>query len=242
MSAGGAHQSGRRAGHRGALMAAAERPNLYVEGPDDVHVVHHLLFRHGFDCPVGGDRRPHHEFAENVPEITWSGDRDAVLAAIGPAVRVSNDRSVGFVLDADENPGGRWHAVCGQLGEFGLALPGEIPNEGFVTDIPGSRARVGVWLMPDNQRTGALEDFLQDLVEGDDPLLPLARTSTAEATERGATFREVDRRKAVLHTWLAWQEVPGLPYGAAVKAQYFRVDSPSAVAFVDWYKRVFPGD
>ena len=221
-------------------MAAVERSSLYVEGPHDVHVVHHLLLRHGFECPISGDRRPQREFAGNAPEITSAGDKDAVLAAMGTAARVSNDRSVGFVLDADGQPGDRWNAVRDRLAEFGLELPGEIPNEGFVADIADSQARVGVWLMPDNQRSGALELFLQDLVEDDDPLLPLAELSTAEAAESGATFPEVDCRKAVLHTWLAWQRVPGLPYGAAIKARYFRVDSPAALAFVEWFKRLFP--
>ena len=186
-----------------------------------------------------GDKRPQRRFAANVPEITPAGDKDSVLAAIGTAARVSNDRSVGFVLDADEKPRDRWHAVCDRLGEFGLELPDEIPNEGFVADIVDSQARVGVWLMPDNQRTGALEHFLQDLVEDNDPLHSLAETSTAEVKESGATFPEVDRRKAVLHTWLSWQKEPGLPYGAAIKARFLRDDSPAALTFVEWYRSVF---
>ena len=109
------------------------------------------------------------------------------------------------------------------------------------TDVAEFGARVGVWLMPDNQRTGALEHFLQDLVDDNDPLYPLAETSTAEAKGSGATFPEVDRRKAVLHTWLAWQEEPRTcPTARRSKARYFRNDSPAALAFVEWYRRVFP--
>ena len=66
-------------------MAAVERSSLYVEGPHDVHVVHHLLLRHGSDCPISGDKRPQRRFAANVPEITPAGDKDSVLAAIGTA-------------------------------------------------------------------------------------------------------------------------------------------------------------
>ena len=221
-------------------MPTIVRSNLHVEGPNDVHVVHHLLLRHGFDCPIRGDKRPQHEFAESVPEITPAGDKDAVLATIKTAVPVSNDRSVGFILDTDENPRSRWRAVCDRLEVFGLQLPDEIPNEGFVVDVEDFRARVGVWLMPDNQRAGALEHFLQDLVADNDPLLPLAESSTAQAMARGAEFAEIHRQKAVLHTWLAWQEVPGRPYGTAIQARYFRDDSPAALAFVAWYRRVFP--
>ena len=48
-----------------------------------------------------------------------------------------------------------------------------------------------------------------------------------------------DSDKAVLHTWLAWQQVPGLPYGTAMRARYFRDDSPAAQAFVSWFRTVF---
>lgn len=221
-------------------MPTLERSNLHVEGPNDVHVVHHLLLRHGIDCPIRGDKRPQHEFADSVPELTAAGDKDAVLATIETAVPVSNDRSVGFILDTDENPRVRWRAVCNRLEGFGLELPDEVPNEGFVADVEDFRARVGVWLMPDNQRSGALEHFLQDLVPDNDPLLLLAESSTEQAKTCGATFAEIHSRKAVLHAWLAWQEKPGLPYGRAIQARYFSIDSPAALAFVDWYRRLFP--
>ena len=220
-------------------MPTVERSKLHVEGTDDVHVVKHLLLRHGIDCPTKRENRPQHEFDPNVPEISAAGDKDAVLAAIGTAVPVSNGRSVGFVLDADEEPQDRWSAVCGRLRVFGLDLPDEIPPEGFVDDVAEFGACVGVWLMPDNQREGALEGFLEDLVDDEDPLLPIAETSTADALAKGARFPEGKHRKAVLHTWLAWQEDPGLPYGSAIKAKFFRDDSTAAQAFVGWYRRVF---
>ena len=48
-----------------------------------------------------------------------------------------------------------------------------------------------------------------------------------------------DVDKAVLHTWLAWQEEPGLQYGTAMRARFFRDDSPAAQAFVTWFCAVF---
>ncbi len=102
------------------------------------------------------------------------------------------------------------------------------------------RTRVGVWLMPDNQQEGTLEDFLRTLVKEANPLLPHARESTTQAKSRhGANYRNVDEKKAVLHAWLAWQSEPGLPYGTAIRAQYFRPDSPVAERFVAWFRRVF---
>ena len=221
-------------------MPTVERSRLHVEGRDDVHVVKHLLLRHDIDCPIEKDSRPVREFAPSVPEIRGAHDRNAVLDSIEPAVRVSNGRSVGFLLDSDGEPRDRWRAVCDRLRVFALYLPDEIPPEGFVVDVAEFRARVGVWLMPDNRREGAVEQFLEDLVDDEDALFPIAERSTAEARRSGAELPAADHRKAVLHTWLAWQKAPGLPYGTAIKAQFFRDDSPTALAFADWYRQVFP--
>lgn len=209
-------------------MATPERSMLYVEGTDDIHVVKHLLHRHGID-------------ASNVPEIQKTDGREALLSMIKTAVQVSNGRSVGFVLDADDKPQDRWCAVRGRLLEFDPGLREEMQTDGYVTDVAKYKARIGVWLMPNNQRTGALEQFLEDLVPEDDLLLPIARSSTENALANRAKFPEAKRSKAVLHAWLAWQEDPGLPYGSAINAQFFRHDSPAAQAFVAWYKRLFPG-
>ena len=93
--------------------------------------------------------------------------------------------------------------------------------------------------MPDNRRAGALEEFLRDLVDTGDSLLAIADRSTHHAKEEGAHFPVSAMSKAVLHTWLAWQERPGLPYGSAIRARYFGHDSAAALAFVEWFKRVF---
>ncbi len=208
---------------------------LHVEGKDDVHAIGHLLLRHDIDCksvPVcikhcGGE------------EDDIAGGVKRLLAGMQIDVKASTGRSVGFVLDADEVPGDRWRAVRDRLKPVGLTLPNEIPTAGFVDEASNIKVRVGVWLMPDNRRSGALEEFLQDLVENKDSLLPLANESTRHAKEQGARFPDSAQRKAVLHAWLAWQETPGLPYGSAIRARYFGRDSAAALAFVEWFKRVF---
>lgn len=63
--------------------------------------------------------------------------------------------------------------------------------------------------------------------------------SAHEAHQRGARCKPVDHLKSALHTWLAWQEEPGLPFGTALRAQVFRHDSEDALRFVAWFNRLF---
>lgn len=213
-------------------MAQVEKHSLRVEGKDDIHVIKNLLKRHGINGSFV-------EIRDSGPVDQGAGGVDSLLAGMGVAVKASNGRSVGFVLDADNAPDERWEAVRQRLSRIGLEPPAEIPEDGFVGDSAEFQARVGVWLMPDNQRSGALEDFLKDLIDREDRLIQLAATSTENAKEHGAAFSVAHQGKAVLHTWLAWQENPGLPYGAAITAKYFRRDSAAAVQFVAWFRRVF---
>ena len=213
-------------------MPQDEWPTLRVEGKDDKHVIKNLLSRHGVNHTAIAIKNSDHGEQD-------SGGKDSLLNGMRLAVTMSTGRSVGFVLDADDVPTDRWQAVRARLANLDLALPEEIPEGGFVGDALAVQARVGVWLMPDNRRSGALEEFLEDLVNNEDALLQHAEVSTTGATRLGAVFSSATRRKAVLHAWLAWQRRPGVPYGLAITAHYFRHDSPAALAFVNWFRRVF---
>ena len=178
------------------------------------------------------DKRSDSDFHPKAPEIKQAGGKDAVLNAMALAVSVSGDRPVGFVLDADLVPGARWQAVCDRLEGLGLQLPAEAPREGFVANSEIYRTRVGVWLMPDNQRDGALETFLEDLVEDADQLLSTAEQSTAHARDIGALFPKAKCRKAVLHTWLPAGRA-GLPYTGGDQERKFSRRNP-APELVSW--------
>ena len=70
--------------------------------------------------------------------------------------------------------------------------------------------------MPDNQRDGSVEDLLRELIVDSDSIAPFAESSTRLAKDKhGAKFEEKDFKKAVIETWLAWQEEPGMTFGTA---------------------------
>jgi hypothetical protein len=207
------------------------RPTLHVEGKDDFHAIIHLLKLHGFAV----DLRPR---PANCPEVIEAGDVDKLLEGMEVAVKAATGTAVGFVLDADESAASRWQSVIERLGRVGVAVPPEPVSGGFIGESTKYLARVGVWLMPDNRSGGILEDFLRALVDEGDRLLDHARSATQKACEIGAAFRGVDTFKAVLHTWLAWQQTPGLPFGTAIHARYFKHDGPAALGFVKWVRVV----
>ena len=212
------------------------RSRLHVEGPDDLHSITHLLIHNGIQYhPKEFDRSPH-----ELPQIIAVSNITSLLAGMETTVSTNTNRTVGFLLDADSSLIDRWRAVSQKLRNVEVTdLPDRPPAEGFIGESSKYKTRVGVWLMPDNRIDGKLEDFLMTLVPEGNPLIGHAETSTQTAKQLGAKFSGPDQIKARIHAWLAWQAVPGLPYGAAIKAQYFRHDSPPAAVFVRWFKELY---
>jgi len=214
------------------MEASRERPVIQVEGPDDEHSIRHLLIRHDIDY-VSRPLRP------GLPDFKQMGSIDSMLDVMGLAIELSTGRTVGFVLDADTPLAARWQAVRGRLDPVGVSVPEQAPAGGFIGESDTYACRVGVWLMPDNRHDGMLETFLRTLVDEEDHLIGHAASSTKLARGLGARFSDAHVTKAIIHAWLAWQEEPGLRYGTAIRARYFRHDSATAQVFVTWFKRLY---
>jgi hypothetical protein len=202
---------------------------LLAEGTDDVHSVIHLMAQHGYSWDNELLVRP---YVDGLGGIT------PLLEALPVALKSPYAR-LGFVLDADLNLSDRWAQVRERARSVGLVLPYSPAAEGTI--LPGLRpgSRVGFWLMPDNASPGTLESFLTRLVPPQDQIWHHADQATAEARRRGARCPERDHLKSTLHTWLAWQEEPGLPFGTALRARVFQHESEDALRFVGWFRRLF---
>ncbi len=198
---------------------------LYVEGRDDKMAVGHLLKQLEYDGCVW-DR------------ITIAKGKENVLKTIKVSVPAGTGKSLGFILDANGDLDGTWQSIASRLKSVGVGVPSAIPEDGLIGFSEEFGTRVGVWVMPDNQRGGALEDFLMDLVCEGDELLRHAEKSTMEAKDLGAQFADKDAKRAILHTWLAWQKNPGKPFGTAIHAGFLQVDGESAKKLVAWVNRI----
>ncbi len=211
---------------------------LFVEGIDDKHSIIHLLKGNG----ISFDPTP-------PVEVTIAENDEAVLDRIPTVIKAGAGRNIGFIIDIDQTPQNRWEQIRGQLQDPLLThlsqsidrkFPASPKPEGTIIHIQEINARVGFWLMPDNQlEMGKLEHLLDTLIADGDPLRAFAEKSTGESVSYGAKFPKKDQIKAMLHTWLAWQEKPGLPYGTAINAKYFATHSPAAQLFVTWCKTLF---
>lgn len=204
---------------------------LIVEGLDK-HVVIQLLARHG---ACWGDERRLPD--PRLPYVSTADGVDPAIEQAGLAVKQGYAR-LAVVLDADADAGARWQALSDRWTGAGLPAAGELPRGGWVHDLPDGR-RFGAWVMPDNHLPGSLEAFLARLIPDGDPCWPWAAEAVEEARRRQAPLRDVDIDKARIHTWLAWREKPGKPPGTAILAGYFGHDTPLALQFVAWFRRVF---
>lgn len=93
--------------------------------------------------------------------------------------------------------------------------------------------------MPDNRSPGQLEDFVGSLVSEGDRTFVRAQLAVAGIPKEERLFPEARTSKAILHTWLAWQEEPGKPMGTAITKRYLSTQGPVADAFAEWFKRCF---
>ena len=97
---------------------------------------------------------------------------------------------------------------------------------------------VGVWIIPNNVLTGALEAFLRLLVPDTDQNWSYAETCVAGIPQKPKTSQNWIN-KATLHTWLAWQVYPGKEPEQAFIRHYLDPKAETAQALMDWLERLF---
>jgi hypothetical protein len=201
---------------------------LVVEGSQDKYALAELFERGGIDWP----RQP--------PVFIDHGDGyDEALDMFTTYLKERDMLSVGLLLDADGDAAARWQAVEGRLKKYDSTLGVPKEKDAGVVLKPSGGPRLGIWLMPDNLSSGMLETFLADLRPPNDALNALASASVERAKELGARFKETHRDKAVLHTWLAWEDEPGKSLGHAIKHGCLSQEPPGFVALMDWFCDTF---
>lgn len=199
---------------------------LLVEGNDDLHAVKAL-------CKF-------HHVPENFGVVDCNG-KSGVLKQLN-ALIVSADlpQVIGVMLDADQSSSARWQSIQNKLqnNNHQYPLPVVPYEDGTIIDSIEDKPKLGFWLMPNNKDAGILEDFCTELAEPKS--LDFARKCVKEASQmQVTTFKKIDHSKAVIHTYLAWQDEPGYPFGKAITAHSLKPNTEIALKFTNWLTQLF---
>ena len=161
----------------------ADKFVMLVEGPDDYHVLQHLLTTHGVNKQIPyrleGYRAAPKLFAGN--EIVFrvlegvENVRKEVVDYLSQQLKISgNLKCLGVVVDADGDFAARWQSLRDVLIKSGYTnVPKQADPLGLIVEHslePDERPRVGVWIMPNNKDTGSMEHFFALLLPSDNTL------------------------------------------------------------------------
>jgi hypothetical protein len=212
-----------------------KRQQLLVEGKNDRHVIWALCQKYQvpqtFSVEIGINDGSNQQKNQGVEEL---------LDGIPVILKEENLETLGIVVDADQDLAARWQGVTNKLKKFGYRDIPPAPLENGWIHTQEEKPKIGVWVMPDNQLPGMLEDFVAYLIPAEDKLQGKAHV-ILEEIEREALnpYSLTHHQKALIHTWLAWQQTPGMPMGQAITAKALCHDSAIAKRFIDWLNDLF---
>ncbi len=205
------------------ISSSPEPPRiLLVEGQNDKHVVRQLYARRQLALDF---------------EVKDTEGIDNLLPSIGPEIKVSGRQIVGILVDADDDRNARWDAIVNQLSGEGIEAPKHPDLMGTIIDTQ-DKPRIGIWLMPNNESPGELEDFVVKMIPNGDEVWPLSRHYIEEIPEAERKFSEGKKLRAQLYAWLAAREDPRL-MGLAIRAHDLEVNGDLSQNFIAWLKKLF---
>ncbi len=203
---------------------------LLVEGKDDLRLIPELVERAGVPWGPPGAM---------IVRIHETDGYEKLAQQLPLQLKNAGLQRLGIVADANSDPAARWRSLAATVSAE-CALPEKPPQGGFVAPVTRSGKRLGVWMMPDNTSRGMMETFLLALRPAvNTQLFAHAEGAVDGARTTGAPFSPSHRDKALIHTWLAWQDPPGRQLHDAVKQAMLDPSLPYAAPFVAWFKSLY---
>jgi len=204
---------------------------LLVEGKDDQRIVPQLVESAGVPWGPRGDE---------IVRIHETDGYEKLAGQFKSQLKNAGLLRIGVVVDANTDPASRGRSLAATVAAE-CALPQTPPPEGVVVPVTRSSKRLGVWMMPNNASRGMMETFLNALRPAANASL-LAHVESAVDVARqthGAAFSAYHRDKAIIHTWLAWQDPPGRQLHDAIKQAMLNASHPYAAPFIAWFKALY---
>ncbi len=197
---------------------------LLVEGPDDQHVVRHLWER---------------LYGRGIPfQFPPRGGVAGVIESIRDEVNAPGRQALGILVDANDSPATRWQSISDRLASVGIQAPAAPDTNGTIIAATDDTPRIGIWLMPDNQSLGELEDFVAQMIPDNDPVWPLSQDYISRIPAGDRKFASGKVLRAKIHAWLAAREDPR-QMGLAIRARDLDTSGPLCTRFTDWLSRLF---
>ncbi|MGE0082787.1 MAG: DUF3226 domain-containing protein [Desulfococcaceae bacterium] len=198
---------------------------LLVEGKNDCHAVLALC--------------RYHSLPESFGIFDCESDVGILRRLNALILQPDPPKTIGIVMDADHpDIRGRWFQIQGKIAEHKYTFPATPDLHGTVLPENSGKPRIGIWLMPNNKDSGMLEDFLMKMA--DKATMKAVSDCLETALSKGLTFfKHVHLSKALIHTYLAWQDEPGKTPGQSITSHALKPDAEIADIFVNWLKRLF---
>ena len=206
---------------------------LLVEGVDDMNLFVHLLRHAGI--PIS---EPNRDESNKIKIVDGKGYEN-LRRRLPTRLKGSELQRLGIVADADSNIAARWDSLRQVLSDAGYIDLPSTPDPGGTIVTTFDLPTIGVWLMPDNLRTGMIEDFARSLVAADDALWPHVDPCLQGIPISERRWNPLHQAKVEIHTWLAWQEEPGTPIGQAITKRYLDANALPAQMVVRWLRSLF---
>jgi len=199
---------------------------LLVEGNDDQHVVEHIWHSHSHENPL-----PFH--IKNTQGI------DNLLSSLPVQLKNMYLQSLGILVDANDDPIQRWNKIIRCIGSNTAMDIQTIPDsDGNGTILDSDTIKIGIWLMPDNESSGEIEEFILQLIPEGDPIWPRAQQFIDDIPSDLRKFKDSKELRAKIHAWLATCKNPHR-MGTAIRTRDLNSSAPLAMRLFQWLNSLF---
>ena len=161
---------------------------------------------------------------------------DSLINSISAEYKAPGRAVLGILVDADNSQSKVWKRIieklrtCTGMNEF----PEQPPIGGYVTT---GNPRVGIWIMPNNNDRGAVENFIANMIPNTNQKWIKTQRFIDDITASDFEANIRDRMKAQIGVWLAILRQPR-SVRTAIEVGNLRVNTELAKRFVGWLKRL----
>lgn len=227
---------------------------ILVEGSSDAHVASKLSFTDLAIIKNGSENKSKEKLENNEKDETGiSANRSGVIKVAGNNVELlklipsevnrPGIEVLGIITDANDNIYARCDSLKHRLSVAGINLTTEFPKyegtiENCIVAFDGENERtirIGIWIMPDNQSSGELEDFVSIMIPNDDPVWPRSKEYIEGIPTEDRKFSDKKAMRAKVYAWLSTRKTPG-PMGMAIEAQFLKTDGEVCMNFQAWLR------